>query len=85
SATNSQNFYSTEYGQYRDVIENIYKKVNDALGPVRDAGWIGRDLPDEGIAVNSYSDGTNIYINHTENDYEYNDMVIKAMSYMVVR
>jgi hypothetical protein len=85
STTNSQNFYSTEYKQYRDVIKNIYNKVNGALGAVKGADWIDRKTPEPGIAINTYSNGVMIVINHSENDYVYGDMVIEAMSYKVVR
>ncbi|MBN2882405.1 MAG: hypothetical protein JXN10_02680, partial [Clostridia bacterium] len=85
SATNSQNFYSTEYTQYKDVIENIYKKVNAALGSVMDANWTGRKILSEGVVVNSYSDGTLIFINHTDIDYVYGELVIEAASYRIER
>jgi hypothetical protein len=59
--------------------------VNGALGAVKGADWIDRKTPEPGIAINTYSNGVMIVINHSENDYVYGDMVIEAMSYKVVR
>ncbi|GAB6091536.1 DUF5696 domain-containing protein [Spirochaeta dissipatitropha] len=64
--TNSAEFYSTEYSNYRDLILEVYQKVNGALREVMDARWLNREVLSPGIILNTYDNGVQILINYTK-------------------
>ena len=82
--TNSNNYYSTEYDIYKDTIINVYNGVNGALKEVYNASWTDRKVLADGVIVNSYSNGKEIVINYTNDDFNYNGEIIKSMSYEVI-
>ncbi len=82
--TNSNNYYSTEYDIYKDTILEVYDGVNGALSHVYNANWIDRNVLANGVIINEYSNGKSIIINYTDEDYAYNDTVVKSMSYEVI-
>ncbi|MDY0276502.1 MAG: DUF5696 domain-containing protein [Acholeplasma sp.] len=84
SSTNLSHFYSTEYQLYSDLIDKVYSKVNDALKNVISKEWNNREIIDE-LVVNTYSDGTKIIINYTNNDKNYNGIKIKALDYQIIK
>lgn len=85
STTNSQNLYSTEFSEYKDVINDVYTQVNEALGAVMNQTWTDRIMIASGVVKNTYSGGTEIIINYTEDDYYEDGLLIEAMSFIVVK
>lgn len=63
--TNSAEFYSTEYSNYRDLILEVYQKVNAALREVLNARWLYREVLAPGLILNTYDNGVQILINYT--------------------
>lgn len=84
SDTNSKNFYSTEYNLYLDLIDSIYGKVNKALTPTLGAEWIGREVYENGVIVNTYSNGVTIIINYKEEYANYNGTIVDPVSFKVM-
>jgi hypothetical protein len=84
SKTNSQEFYSTEYIQYKPNIISIYNKVNSALKNVINQRWVGRKVLKNGLVENTYENGTKIIINYTESNEMYNGQVVNSLDYLVV-
>jgi hypothetical protein len=82
--TNSRNFYSTEYSLYEDLIESIYSRVNNALSPVLNADWVDREVLENGVILNTYSNGVEIVINYKEEAYTYNSVTVQPESFEVV-
>lgn len=77
ASTTSAEFYSTEYEQYKTLITSIYNKVNDTLSQVQGYEWIGRNVLEDGIIENIYTDGTEkkvVIINYTEDSYTYGNV-----------
>lgn len=82
--TNSRNFYSTEYTLYQDLISSVYERVNSALSTVIGATWIDREVLENGVILNSYSNGVEIVINYKDESVVYDGVTIDASSFKVV-
>lgn len=65
AATQSSDFYSTEYSLYEPIIKSVYGETNQALSVVRGREWIGREVLAPGVVVNRYDGGVSIFINYT--------------------
>lgn len=83
-ATNSANYYSTEYDLYKELIGKIYHTVNDALSNVIGSDWINRTVVANGVIVNTYSNGIEIVINYTEDVYYYEGVRVEPISYKII-
>ena len=84
----SANLYSTEYNLYRDMIQSIYKQVNEPLSQVQGYDWIGREVVRDGVIVNAYAKGEErayIVINYTANAVQAQGASVPAMSAAVVK
>jgi hypothetical protein len=79
----SSHYYSTEYNLYEDLIVDTYTRVNGALSEVINTEWIGRDVIEPGVIVNTYADGTQIVINYTDEQIEYEFETVEPVSYRV--
>lgn len=84
SSTNSSGFYSTEYSLYASIIEKVYNKVNGALSNTIGREWIGRSVIDDGVIVNSYSDGLEVLINYTSKSVEYEGITTGPEDYGLI-
>jgi hypothetical protein len=76
--TNSSEYYSTEYENYRDVILSIYNRVNAVLREVQSAEWTGRRVMRPGVIINGYSNDMEVVINYSSEPYEHRGTVIPA-------
>lgn len=85
STTNSLNYYSTEYDQYKEVMAKVYDRVNLALGAVKDELWVDRTVLTDGIIKNTYSGGTQVVINYTDDPYKYEDVTLGPLSFAVIK
>jgi hypothetical protein len=81
--TLSRNYYSTEYELYKDLIQDIYENVNDALSNVINADWVSREVVEPGVVVNTYSNGVEIVINYSDLPVEYEGDILLPLSYEV--
>jgi hypothetical protein len=78
--TNSARFYSTEYTQYQDLIQSIYREVNDALKQVTHAKWIDRIVLENGVIMNVYDNNMAVIINYTESNINVMNTSVNAQS-----
>jgi hypothetical protein len=78
--TNANRFYSTEYTEYKTLIDRIYHDVDDVLSQVIGTRWIDRTVIDNGIILNTYADGTRILINYTDEAVTFEGALIRALS-----
>jgi hypothetical protein len=83
SQTCSSGFFSTEFSQFEDILVDIYKRMNDILGRVQGSGWIGREVPEDGVAVNLYENGLRIVINYRDTETVYEGRTIQPLSAVV--
>lgn len=84
SLTNSARFYSTEYKEYKDLIQDIYGQVNSVLSEVVNARWIDRQVVENGVIKNVYDNGKMVMINYTNQDIIFNGTVIAPLSAIVM-
>lgn len=82
--TNSRSFYSMQYELYSELINSIYERVNFALAPTLGARWINRTVLENGVILNTYSNGVEIIINYTEDTVSYNGTLVLPESFTVV-
>jgi len=80
SDTNSSGFYSTSYDLYRDIIIDIYNEMSDVYRRLNAQTWVGRDVLDNGVILNTYSGGTRVLINYTESPFTYEGHVAEPLS-----
>jgi hypothetical protein len=83
--TNSNRYYSTEFKEYEPLIKSIYSEVNLVLREVSGKDWIDRTVVENGVILNTYSDGTKVLINYTEDALTYGDQLVRALSAVVVK
>jgi len=82
--TGSAWIYTSQYEVLRDEIKSVYTKINDALKYVRGESFISRDTLTEGIVKNTYTNGVSIFINYTDENFTYMDIVIPAQDFVVI-
>jgi hypothetical protein len=83
--TDAAELFTTEYRLWKDTVISEYEYINGALSQVIDAKIIGRKVVDTGIVRVSYSNGLDIIINYTSQDYDRGFTEVDAMTYNVVR
>jgi hypothetical protein len=74
-------FYTTEFDLWKESVQEEYDYINNALKYVNGESITSRVVLDYGIVEVTYSNGVNIYINYTSNDYVVNDITIPSMDY----
>ncbi|MBR5967760.1 MAG: hypothetical protein IK001_04075 [Lachnospiraceae bacterium] len=86
--TVSSDMYSTEYEQYRKLTKKVYDGVNSILSQIRGYEWIGREVLESGVIVNTYVKNgakAQVIINYTDRDVNHLGTVTKALSASVVK
>lgn len=81
--TNSNEFYSTEYQLYEDLIVSTYESVNNTLGEVVGVNWVNREVLEPGVVKNTYENGVIIIINYTDEAYTYDANTVAPLSAFV--
>lgn len=83
-STQSSQFFSTEYTLYRELLQTTYNTVNGALGHVRNATWIDRQVLQPGVILNRYNNGTHIVINYTDGPVMVLGQLVASQSYAIL-
>jgi len=83
--TNSNRYYSTEFKEYEPLIKSIYSEINLVLREVSGLDWIDRTVIENGVIVNTYSDGTRVLINYTDEAISFEGQLVRALSAVVVK
>lgn len=87
SKTPSADLYSTEYDQYGELIRNVYTQINGVLSLVSGYQWTGRNVPMDGVIINTYLKGEEqkqIIINYTEDSVTIGGHTITPLSASVI-
>ncbi|ERJ11600.1 DUF5696 domain-containing protein [Haloplasma contractile] len=84
NSTNSSEFYSTEFTQYQKLIDEVYNEVNGSLKDVINSEWIDREVYQNGVIINTYSNGKQVVINYTDTTVTYNNQTINPLSARVL-
>lgn len=81
--TASSYLYSTEYSQYKELIDEVYDTVNDVLKSVIGYEWVDRTVLKDGVIINTYKNGNDvkeIIINYTDEVITYNQQTVEPLS-----
>lgn len=81
--TGLESIYSSRFNDLDHVILTYYDFVNQALKHTLNAHIISRDILANGISLVGYSNGVEILINYTNQDYMYLDQLVPPKSYYV--
>lgn len=81
--TDISDFFTTEFDLWKTSIDEEYNYINDALKHVTGEYIVAREVLDVGIVVVTYSNGVEIYVNYSSNDYVYNSITIPGLDYYV--
>ncbi|MBO7085579.1 MAG: hypothetical protein J6W25_00525, partial [Bacilli bacterium] len=65
------------------MIKEQYLIISSVLNQVSGATIVNRIIPSEGISVVDYSNGKRIIVNYTNNEYNYEGLLVNARSYKV--
>ncbi len=83
--TNSEYIYTSEYELWKETIQTISEKTQNALTPVVGLKMLSHKYIDAGVAEVVYEDGSIIYVNYNTEDYTIGGLTINANDYLVVR
>jgi hypothetical protein len=81
--TPSSELFSTAYEDWAGEIKRLYEKANEALKPVQHAFMTDRTVVDYGIVKVGYSNGIDIWVNYTGQDYRSGPVLVKARDFAV--
>ncbi len=84
SSTLSSDLYTTEFAQYELLVKDIYRQVNEALGPLRGWQWMDRRMLAEGVAENTYELAGRVrrlLINYTDSDAALDGVTVPALGW----
>lgn len=86
--TVSADLYSTEYTLYGELIETVYREVNEVLSQVSGYEWTNRIVEKEGVIVNVYTKGNEekkVIINYTQDTQTVDGVKVDALSAAAVQ
>lgn len=79
--TRYDHLFSTEYAYWYDGALDMYKKLNDVLGPLRQAKIEEHIRHREGVVEVRYDNGTSVYVNYTDQPVTVNGVTIEAKQF----
>ena len=80
--TDSNEFISTQFRDYEDLITDIYGEVDSALKNVINEDWMNREVLENGVILNSYTNDKYMIINYTDETVTYNGEIVAPYSYL---
>ncbi len=87
AATPSADLYSTEFEQYKGLIDEVYSQINAVLSQVAGYEWTDRTVPMNGVIINTYQrDGRQkkVIINYTDDSVTVGQDIVAPLSAAVV-
>lgn len=81
--TNSSHLYSLEYETYRNTIARYDEALREVAEKTGDANIVSHEILENGLTKVSYSNGTVVYVNYTENSLGADGYSVEALSYKV--
>lgn len=87
ASTTSSDYYSTEFEQYEEIVNEVYNTVNKQLSQVIGYKWDSRTVVEDGIIANQYSKDGNIktiIINYSEDEVTVDGNTIAPLSAIVI-
>ena len=72
------------YDNWTSKSLDVYESFNSVFSDLRNARMTDRRKLQEGLYRTEYNNETYVYVNYTDSDISYNNMTIKAGSYLRV-
>lgn len=82
--TGSNWIFTSQYEVLKEEVLSAYAKINSALKYVRGKSFISRETIAEGVVKNTFSNGVSIFINYTDKEFKYMDILIPAQDFAVM-
>lgn len=82
--TSYDSMYSTVYADIKDQILNTYKYVSEALDGVYGVKIVKHEQVAENVYKTTYANGTSIYVNYGDSEYNGNGVKIASQGYAKV-
>ena len=76
-------FYSIQYADWRENILDVYEEINPVLGPLQGESMVEHEIIDHALRRVTYSDGTQIILNYSDEAASYDGETIPALDYRV--
>jgi len=84
SDTPLENYFSLNFKDWEEKIQDVYSKVNGALSKVKGASIINHNVEAEGVYSTTYDNGVTIFVNYNSTDYVTEESVtVPANGYIV--
>ena len=81
--SNYNEYFSVEFDAWQERIVEITAELEAILAPLRTETIVRHEYLSAKVAKVSYSDGTTIYVNRSNSDYESAEITVPAMDYIV--
>ncbi len=75
--------FAAEYDKWKDNAYSIYSRYQKELGHCFNQFITDHESLAEGVFVTSYEDGTKVYVNYNDTDYERDGFIVPARDYKV--
>lgn len=83
-STPLSNFYSTEYVNYEDMIQDVYDQMNAIYSQLNGAEWVDRIVLEDGVIANYYDSDQIVYINYTSDSVTIGGHIVAPLHAIVV-
>lgn len=77
--------YGADYDLWKDEAYEIYSRYESELGHIFNQYITDHRRLKDGVFVTTYEDGTNVYVNYTDYDFEQDGIIVPAQDYLVER
>ena len=78
-------YASAGYGPWKDRTMAMITRYQQEMAGLNSVEMSGHENLSEGVAVTAYADGTRVYVNYTELDYNAGGILVPARDYIVER
>lgn len=83
--TGYRKYYANEFGLWAEVANELFHRHQQDFGHLYNQLIVDHQLLATDVTITIYEDGTSVYVNHSINDFKYDDLLIPARNYVVVR
>lgn len=83
--TNYTRYFGSDYDKWRTLALEVYSRYQDELGHCFNQYMIHHEKLAEGVFMSTYEDGTRVYVNYNDTDYNSENVQILARDYSVER
>ncbi len=81
---NGEFYYAMEYDSLKNEILDFSKKTKEYYSKISDSVILKHELILDGVSKTTFENGVEVYVNHTDNAVNVQDITIEAMSYVTI-